>query len=770
MRIEEFTISRYGPLIDLNRVKLGAFTLFFGQNEEGKTLLIDALVKLLFSRYKEFGEGVQRVDERPDGYIIIDDNGKEIKIPEKGDLVKLFDISPSEGRDIFIIRDSDLTILHESKHYRKIIDQLTGLRTEETENIIAKLHNIGKLTPQGDFLNKKPEWLKGKIINANELLQKIEGIDENYKKEDIEKLEKELVENREVLKKLNERLKLLGIARNREKYEKGAKVLENLKEVVKELNRLKKIDEEDWQTWRDGERDIKRSKAERKKLLSRLRRKEGELSKKKIEVKNEERELKVCEGKKNKINDDIKPDIKNYKERIGSFQSAKKKASFYTMPFIIFSILLIVSVVGIFFIPTLFAYISVLSFILALFFGWIKLQIVKEEGAINGIFEKINIEAAKYKLQGETIEKIIQNIQKFEDEYLKKEKKKNELRDEETYMSSEISQIEKQISEKEKIIRETESDIEEIKERSEISTISNYTKKLKIKKEREKFQEKQEATLENNFGIKGENIEDRMNYWEENLTSFEKYRDEAKGIKFDEKGESDVKEKSEKLSEKCSELERELEEFKRELGEVERSANDILAPESDYLYCQTTKDLQSIKDKLEDFINEHNRKRKNVLDVIKIFQGIQIEEEQRVSNLFGKKTSISNYFSEITGGTYTEVNFLTEEKTIRVIRKNGKPLDVDKLSGGAKDQLYLAIRLGLGEQLMRGKKGFFIMDDAFVKSDKERLKKQIKLLKTITKTGWQIIYFTAKDEVKEILKKDIENKKIRFFQAPGIQL
>jgi len=196
--------------------------------------------------------------------------------------------------------------------------------------------------------------------------------------------------------------------------------------------------------------------------------------------------------------------------------------------------------------------------------------------------------------------------------------------------------------------------------------------------------------------------------------------------------------------------------------------NDILAPESDYLYCQTTRDLQAIKNKLEDFIKVQNERRTNVLDVIEIFEEIQSEEEKRVSALFGKETSISKYFSEITGGSYTEVNFLPEEKKISVTRKSGKKLTDYELSGGAYDQLYLTIRLGLGEQLLRGNKGFFIMDDPFVKSDMDRLKKQIKLLKKISKTGWQIIYFTAKDEVRELLEKDIKKDKIVFHQVPGI--
>jgi hypothetical protein len=83
--------------------------------------------------------------------------------------------------------------------------------------------------------------------------------------------------------------------------------------------------------------------------------------------------------------------------------------------------------------------------------------------------------------------------------------------------------------------------------------------------------------------------------------------------------------------------------------------------------------------------------------------------------------------------------------------EDGKILEAEKLSGGAYDQLYLSIRLALGEKLLKGKKGFFIMDDPFVKADSDRLKRQIEMLWRIKDLGWQILYFSAKGEIKDIL-------------------
>jgi uncharacterized protein YhaN len=99
---------------------------------------------------------------------------------------------------------------------------------------------------------------------------------------------------------------------------------------------------------------------------------------------------------------------------------------------------------------------------------------------------------------------------------------------------------------------------------------------------------------------------------------------------------------------------------------------------------------------------------------------------------------------------------------------DGEKLGAEKLSGGAYDQLYFSIRLTLGEKLLKGNKGFFIMDDPFIKADPDRLKRQIDTLKNITQLGWQVLYFSAKGEIYEALKTDIENGTVNYIKCHGL--
>ena len=147
MIIKEFFIKRYGPLQDKGYTLSHNFNLILGKNEDGKTLTIDALVKLLLGRNIKDFERIDRVEENPEGYVIIEgEDGEEIKLPEKGNLTKLAHLTPSECRNVFVIRNSDLSIFRESEFYTDVTDRLTGLRTTEISRIKEMLREMGMKT------------------------------------------------------------------------------------------------------------------------------------------------------------------------------------------------------------------------------------------------------------------------------------------------------------------------------------------------------------------------------------------------------------------------------------------------------------------------------------------------------------------------------------------------------------------------------------------------------------------------------------------------
>lgn len=647
MKIKEFLITRYGPLKNKNPFQLADFNLFWGKNEEGKTLTIDALVKrLLGINVKDF-ERIDRVEENPEGYVILeDDEGKDIKIPEEGDLTKNTDLTSSECRNIFIIRNSELSIARESKFYTNVTDKLTGLRTEDISSIKKKLQEIGKLTrPDSDAsLSDDVRWgkIKTKVKDAKELVEYIDELKRKIKDEKFNLIEEEISKTTEKIRGVEQEISNLENAQKREMYEKSN-------------NELKKL---------------------------------------KISLKN----LKVLNLKeKEKLN--LK--LNNYEEKREKLLLQNPISIFFTKATIFSTILLLVSIFGFTIRPLPFLSNLIYLFIFSTaILGIFPCYFAIKKVLLATTLRKIKISALQIGVGGEGI----------------------------------------------KVIR---------------SNINSVDENLRSKDEAR-------IKLDSYFGKINNDLEKNILFWDQKIDELKEYEDKAKGIEYDENRLSQLKINRGDYLSKKDKLQKKMESFRDDLKYVENESNRILLLEGEYLHCNTSVDLNAIRKQLKDFIDKIENNKDTSLDVIKIFEEIETEEKEKISELFGKGSSVSRYFKEITGGLYEEVFFNQNVEKIAVKDTYGKILEAGKLSGGTYDQLYLSIRLALGEKLLKGKKGFFIMDDPFVKADPDRLQRQIKTLKSISESGWQILYFSAKGEVKNALKKEIEDGSINYIEIKSI--
>lgn len=770
MKIKEFSIIRYGPLPSRGRISLSNFNLFLGKNEDGKTLTIDALTKLLLGQgIKEF-EGIDRVEENPEGYVIIEDEEiKEIKLPEKGDLSVVADLTSTECRNIFIIRNSDLSIAHESEFYTHVTDRLIGLRTEELAKIKEALREIGKITPtEGKFRDIKEEKLKTRMGDARSLIGEINDLSEEIKAENLDELEKEITELEEEIEKIEQSIENLEYARKRKKYEKGKEALVKLKDALEKLREMEIYDENDKQSWINCENEINTYSEERRELLKQIEGKEKDFKELNTEFSEKQREFQNLKGIKRELDNTIRIEIKDYEAKSRNLASQEEKSKFFTSAATVSAILLAISLIGVIvsssWALSILAILFLISTIVASSF---KFLFVRDKAQLKKMFEGIKLDISRFGLDATNIEEILLNIQEFDEEYSDKEGEFDDIESEHDSLKIEIDRLkDDEVPKIDGKIRDAEDKINEIKGKSGEQTLQEYKKRLNLKANNEEEKNKQISVLGTLFDSEGETSDAMISYWEKEIETFKEYEDKALDEICDEGKEGRLREKKGKLKGRKGEISKSMENFQGRLGKIERKANEILR-EEDYLYCKTSVDLGAIKDKLQAFIDENENKRDNVLELMEIFEEIEMEEREKVSELFGKDSSISNYFKEITDGLYEEVG-LQETRKIRIKRKDGFILDAEKLSGGAYDQLYLSIRLALGEKLLKDKKGFFIMDDPFVKADQDRLQKQIEMLKRISEFGWQVVYFTAKGEVKDILGKDIEKGNVNYVEIQGI--
>ena len=108
----------------------------------------------------------------------------------------------------------------------------------------------------------------------------------------------------------------------------------------------------------------------------------------------------------------------------------------------------------------------------------------------------------------------------------------------------------------------------------------------------------------------------------------------------------------------------------------------------------------------------------------------------------------SKYFKRLTNGNYIDVIAPTASQLFQVEANNNIRYTVDELSQGTIDQLYISLRLAIGNVMSKKFIVPFMMDDAFVHFDDKRTKEIIQLLKEIAReSDRQILLFTCKQHI-----------------------
>jgi len=246
MRVKTLRIDRHGPLGEFSRSDFGDFTVIHAPNEYGKTLIIDALVKLLLRR--EFGRvarhlgNIQRVDEPPEGFLVLESEGRQIRIEAHESITDYLPIDAAGFRNIFIVRDSDLGMVEQAKFYAQLSERLAGLRTSEIDRIKRILQQKGRLTnpsANSDLSKAASVDHAGRRVEAaRRMIREIENKMTVFTNSDFDRLERRLVDGRDRIARIESEIELLEYAGRREQHENAGRQLDELRQTTAELERL----------------------------------------------------------------------------------------------------------------------------------------------------------------------------------------------------------------------------------------------------------------------------------------------------------------------------------------------------------------------------------------------------------------------------------------------------------------------------------------------------------------------------------------------------
>ncbi|MDQ3332308.1 MAG: hypothetical protein M3552_16935, partial [Planctomycetota bacterium] len=129
-------------------------------------------------------------------------------------------------------------------------------------------------------------------------------------------------------------------------------------------------------------------------------------------------------------------------------------------------------------------------------------------------------------------------------------------------------------------------------------------------------------------------------------------------------------------------------------------------------------------------------------------------------------TAASDAMARLTRNRYTRIWAPLGERTLRVDDDHGRTFAVEQLSGGTREQLFLALRLGLVRHAAeRGVQLPLILDDVLVNFDQLRTEAAFETLRDFADEGRQVLFFTCHLHLAHLA----ENRGIPPIWLPGHQ-
>jgi VIT1/CCC1 family predicted Fe2+/Mn2+ transporter len=123
---------------------------------------------------------------------------------------------------------------------------------------------------------------------------------------------------------------------------------------------------------------------------------------------------------------------------------------------------------------------------------------------------------------------------------------------------------------------------------------------------------------------------------------------------------------------------------------------------------------------------------------------LELENQQLKSTLNDPR--ITDLIKRFTAGKYEAVSL---EDGGLFVENETESYALEEMSSGAREQVLLAVRMGLASVVCGRQNLFLILDDAFQYSDWQRREQLVLQAVQIVQSGWQVIYLTMDDDIRD---------------------
>lgn len=760
MRLATAEVDRYGPLVDCRPPCREGLTVLSGPNEAGKTLYLEALLQLLDPDVGGVMEPAARVDQPPTGRVVVEHAGERYECDGETTLGDVAAIESTHLQSVFVVRDNDLHLPSEQQYYTSLIEKLGDIHTTEIAAVKDTLREKGRLMDKRLDISSDQSYDHAGDVHetAETLAREIRDYVETIEAENLDNLDAERLRTKRRLREVRDRLGTQREARAAAEYDRLSDRLATYRETSEQRSELDAFDRETLEELRAIRNDLERDREHLDELADAIERKATDVERTRETVQELRQRASALERREPAVGD-VRSALQTYRDRQDDTARLHRRLRLTRAATVAGLVAAgVAGAAGAVAGSSLAVVLGGLLLVVGTASGLGYLHTSRRLGTTETAAETVLREARDAGFEVESATDVAPAIDAFETELSNVRDRLTAAELNHENATEALDDLRREKSEVESRISDRETQLDDRLESAGVDSIEEYASRVETVDELAAERRAARQSLVDRFG-EPESTEPtaKADEWAaalaDSVTDLD--LDAVDPDAYDEVELDRLEDEVAELEARVDELDERLRVHDRTLDDFDQRARDLttrpFVGHGLELESRTGAGLESLADDLESVVERLEWDAEVSRKALSVFDDIETQEEQKLAELFAPDGPASNVFERLTDGRYTAVAYDADDHALVVERRDGRRFGPEVLSQATTDQLYLATRVSLARQLLGNEPGFLLLDDPFLAADPDRLRRGFEALDELAAEGWQILYLTAKQEVRETM-------------------
>lgn len=717
MRILRVRVPEFGPLRGVDLELAEGLNVVHGPNEAGKTTLLDFLLALLFRREGRRGTRLTTVLGELDRFGDASDAGGEVELRLRGDvhgypggpsLLHALGLEHAGLAGLFCVRSGEMEIPGDpGEFWTQVKKVLSGL-PEGVETLRERAHAVADLTATGRLSDAGDPGVKTRHRELGDRIERLEALAERLPA---------VTRHQARIAELEERVSSLEMARRAHVVE----AREELEAVEERLGALPRVGREELEAWEDAREAVARLEEKAEEAETRLEQEEKGLTERREARQEAGHAAEALEERLDRARE------LELEERARSLAGRRPEggARRWAPPLRwLWMGLLGAGIAGAFFTPSAVLQRPGVLLLLggALAAGgvlwWVERRLRADREELEEARRSLREDAAACGFEASGVEAVPEALRRLEVRARDAERELDVARTREEEAERRVEEGRETLETLRKRREEAEAEVEARADGAEVEELSEAREARRRREELEARRKELRAELEGLAGgvraareVEPPPEEAELPGW--SAPALEEAADELRAAR------------------------EELEELRREfdragLPEPEEVLSELHACRDERREIEMTRDAGLLAGR--------------------VFATMDEALEARLAEALGAEGSLSvGDLARRVTKSYVALE-RDDEGGLVVRDEDGRSFTLAELSRGARDQIFLALRVGLARSALEAARleegGFLLLDDAFLTADWGRRERLVEATGALAGEGWQVVYLTCDDHLR----------------------